>query len=99
MNRHRCVTLFGMLTVLSAVSLGAVTLSQAAETQKQPQKEGQEKPGISLRMQDLPKPVQEVMETIKNVGNRVGEEIPKATGAVTGAVKKAVMPDTEQGKR
>lgn len=99
MNGHRRITLFGMLAVLSTLGLGAATLSPAAETQKQPSKGGEEKPGISLRMKDLPKPVQEMVDTIKGVGNRVGDEIPKATGAVTGAVKKAVKPHKEKESR
>ena len=96
MNGHRRVIFLGMLAVLSTLSLGVATLSPAAEARKQPSKEGGEKPGISLRMQDLPKPVQDVVDTIKHIGNRVGDEIPKATGAVTGAVKKAVKPDKEK---
>lgn len=79
------------LAILFALSVGAVTLSQSAETeQKAATKDRDAKKGISIRVDDLPKPIPEVMETMKSVGNNVGKGISEATSAVAEAVKKAI---------
>ncbi len=44
---------------------------------------------IDHRMSTYP-PIPEVMETMKSIGNIVENEIPKATGKVADAIKKAV---------
>jgi hypothetical protein len=52
-------------------------------------KEDESKKG-SLRVQDLPKPIPQVMDKIKEVGNEVGKGISKAASEGAKAVNKAV---------
>ncbi|WP_447978533.1 hypothetical protein [Candidatus Nitrospira bockiana] len=50
----------------------------------------EEKSGLSLRVDDLPKPIPQAMEKIKQVGNEAGKGISKAASEAAGAVNKAV---------
>jgi len=43
-----------------------------------------------VRIDDLPKPIPQAMEKIKEVGNEVGKGISKATGAAAEGVNKAI---------
>jgi hypothetical protein len=51
--------------------------------------DGEKKDG-SLRVKDLPKPIPEAMEKIKEIGNEVGKGITKAAGEGAEAVKKTL---------
>lgn len=81
------------------LSLGPVARSPAAEAgEKAATKQEDAKKKGPLRVQDLPKPIPEVMETMKSVGNNVGNEIPKATSKVADAIKKAVKGNKDKEK-
>ncbi len=60
-------------------------------------RESESKKG-SLRVQDLPKPIPQVMDKIKEVGNEVGKGISKAAGEGANAVNKAVKGDKEKAQ-
>lgn len=48
---------------------------------------------IDLKIEDLPQPVPKMLDTLKRIGNDVGNEISKATGKAAEAVNKAVRPE------
>lgn len=90
----------GVIALVLSLSVVLFVPSHAAETEKEkatPQ-EGGTKKGHSLRVDDLPKPIPEVMEAIKRVGNEVGKGISKATSAGAEAVKEAVKKGQEKEK-
>ncbi|MGH7255316.1 MAG: hypothetical protein ACREI3_06010 [Nitrospirales bacterium] len=58
--------------------------AQAAEKGQAKEKDG------GLAVKDLPGPIPDVLEGIKNIGNAVGKEISKGTAAAAGAVKKTI---------
>ena len=90
----------GSIALVLSLSVGAFVLSPAAETEREKttQQEGGTKKGPSLRVDDLPKPIPEVMDAIKRVGDEVGKGISKATSAGAEAVNKAVKGQKEKEK-
>lgn len=49
-----------------------------------------------LRVDDLPKPIPQAMDKVKEVGNEVGRGISKAAGTTADAVQKTVKGDTSE---
>ena len=90
----------GIIALVLSLSVGPFVPSQAAqvEREKATQQEGGTKKGFSLRVDDLPKPIPEVMDAIKRAGNEVGKGISKATSAEAEAVSKAVRGQKETEK-
>ncbi len=64
--------------------------AESAEKATDRQKSDRSKSTIDISVKDLPKPIPEVLEGIKRVGDEVGKGISKATSAAAGAVNKAV---------
>ena len=52
-----------------------------------------------LRVEDLPKPIPQVMDKVKEVGNEVGKGISKAAGTTADAVQNAVKGDTSEKQK
>lgn len=85
-----------VIAALLTLTTGLLTFASAAETEDKPAaKESESKKG-SLRVQDLPKPIPQVMDKIKEVGNEVGKGISKAAGEGAKAVNKAVKGNKEK---
>ncbi|MBM4123135.1 MAG: hypothetical protein FJ249_11165 [Nitrospira sp.] len=98
MTGKRWTSWFAVIVVLLALTTGLLTFASAAETGDKPAaKEGESKKG-SLRVQDLPKPIPQVMDKIKEVGNEVGKGISKAASEGAKAVNKAVKGDKDKKK-
>jgi hypothetical protein len=55
--------------------------------------------GAEVRVDDLPKPIPQVMEKVKEVGNEVGKGISKAAGTAADAVHKAVQGDKPEHQK
>lgn len=52
-----------------------------------------------LRVDDLPKPIPQVMEKVKEVGSEVGKGISKAASTTADAVNKAVKGDRSDSQK
>lgn len=52
-----------------------------------------------VRVDDLPKPIPQVMEKVKKVGNEVGKGISQAASTTAGAVNKAVKGDKSDNQK
>jgi hypothetical protein len=52
-----------------------------------------------IRVDDLPKPIPQVMEKIKEVGNEAGKGISKAASTTADAVNKAVKGDKSDNQK
>lgn len=86
------------IALLFTFATGTLALAPAVETEEKPApKEGDSKKG-STRVQDLPKPIPQVMDKIQEVGNEVGKGISKAASEGAKAVKKAVKGDKDKEK-
>jgi hypothetical protein len=52
-----------------------------------------------VRVDDLPKPIPQVMDKVKEVGNEVGKGISKAASTAAGAVNKAVKGEESENQK
>ncbi len=52
-----------------------------------------------VRVDDLPKPIPQVMEKVKEVGNEVGKGISKAASTTADALNKAVKGDKSDNQK
>jgi hypothetical protein len=52
-----------------------------------------------VRVDDLPKPIPQVMEKVKEVGNEVGKGLSKAASTTADAVNKAVKSDKSNNQK
>mgnify|MGYP007073293239 FL=1 len=82
--------------VLNAMNVSVIF----AEEDPQKPSENTQKEGLGLKVDDLPKPVPDIMKSIQRIGNEVGDGISKATSEGAKAIKKAVSSDpTEQKEK
>ncbi len=94
--RRACLSgLFALAVVFG--SSGLVAADSAEKTPDQ-QKSNRSKSKIDISVNDLPKPIPEVLEGIKRVGDEVGKGISKATSAAADAVNKAVSDKGDKNK-
>jgi hypothetical protein len=52
-----------------------------------------------VRVDDLPKPIPQVMDKVKEVGNEVGKGISKAASTAAGAMNKAVKGEKSENQK
>lgn len=83
---------FALMLVLFEWSDAGDSGTKTGGNEKSADKEG------GVRVEDLPKPIPDVMEGIKRAGNAVGKEISKGASAGAGAVKKALQGDKKKDK-
>lgn len=78
MTRRQCITRAVGLVLVMGISAWGLALPGYAEDKK------------GVRIDDLPAPMPQALEKIKEVGNEVGKGISKATGAAGEGVNKAI---------
>ena len=81
----------GMLTVIGV----SVILAEGEE--KRPS-ENTQKENSGLSMDDLPKPIPDIMNSLQRIGNEVGDGISKATSEGAKAIKKTLSNDTTESR-
>jgi hypothetical protein len=79
----------GICLLLAFLCYEDPSFSQSTEPESSPQ-ESTSQNHIDLKIEDLPQPVPKMLDTLKRIGNDVGNEISKATGKAAEAVNKAV---------
>ena len=72
---------------------------ESQATEKNSHKESSEPKHSGVKIDDLPQPIPKVLDTLKRIGNNVGEEISKAGSKTANAVKKAVQTDEPAPKK
>ncbi len=87
-----------ILATVVTVTCGSAVFSHAGEAEGKPAAKGQVEKKGGLRTEDLPKPIPEVMEKIKEVGNEAGKGVTKAGSAIGEAVNKAVKGGKDKEK-
>lgn len=96
MRNHKIlagVVIVGVLTVFGGSS---VTWAEQSENGKADEHEKKEKK--ELRVEDLPKPIPGIMDTLQRIGNEVGDGISKATGEGAKAIKKTLSDEETPSK-
>lgn len=79
--------------------LNGISVSEAlAEGDEKKPSEKTQKEGLGLRVDDLPKPIPDIMNSIQRIGNEVGDGISKATSEGAKAIKKALSHDATESK-
>lgn len=89
---HNLFKKTGLCILLTFVFYGDPSFSQSTEPGSSPQ-ESSSPNHIDLKIEDLPHPIPNMLDTLKRIGNDVGNEISKATGKAAEAVNKAVRPE------
>lgn len=95
--RRACLPVLIALAMVFGSS--GLVAADSAEKASDRQKSDRSKSKIDISVKDLPKPIPEVLEGIKRVGDEVGKGISKATSAAAGAVNKAVSEKRDRDKK
>lgn len=72
--------------------------SQTTES-KSSHKDSAKQSHVDLKVEDLPQPIPKALDTLKRMGNNVGEEISKATSKAAEVVNKAVREGKPSGTK
>lgn len=90
-SKRAVVLVVGLALTCVPVSLATTGYAgdESAETQAAEKEQAKDKDD-GLRVKDLPGPIPDVLEGIKNIGNAVGKGISKGTAAAAGAIKKTI---------
>jgi hypothetical protein len=87
------VVIVGVLTVFGGTSVTWAEKSEAGKPDEHDKKEKKE-----LRVEDLPKPIPGIMDTLQRIGNEVGDGISKATSEGAKAIKKTLSDEETPSK-
>lgn len=90
-------TFFAGVMMIGVLNVMGVSVVFAEENEKKPSEKTQQE-GMGLRVDDLPKPIPDIMNSIQRIGNEVGDGISKATSEGAQAIKKALSKDSTESK-
>lgn len=85
-----------IVVILSVFGGTSVTWAEKSEAGKSDEHEKKEKK--ELRVEDLPKPIPGIMDTLQRIGNEVGDGISKATSEGAKAIKKTLSDEETPSK-
>lgn len=88
---------FAGIVMIGMLNVSGVSVILAEGDEKKPSEKTQQE-GMGLRVDDLPKPIPDIMNSIQRIGNEVGDGISKATSEGAQAIKKALSSDTPKSK-